>query len=94
MNTWLKSVNKICLYMIYDMSVTTVHLLCVVDLHRNLVIMSMHFTDTHKPLGFQNTEGLVLIPLLSTKSNLKVATKNMNIIRAVLKNTIDLSVVV
>lgn len=35
-----------------------------------------------------------LIPLLLTKSNLKVMTKNMNIIRGVLKNIIDLSAAV
>lgn len=47
-------------------------------------------THTRNLCIFQNT--VVLIPLLFTKSNLKVATKNMNIIRAVLKNIIDLFV--
>lgn len=37
---------------------------------------------------------VLLIPLLSTKSLLKAANKNMNIIRAILKHIIDLFVVV
>lgn len=36
----------------------------------------------------------VLLPLHSKKSNLKAANENLNIIRAILKNIIDLFVVV
>lgn len=42
-------------------------------------------------IGGMNT--IVFIPLRSTESNSKLANKSMNIMRAVLKNIIDLSMI-